>query len=174
MSRRSLFETLYTQHHGAVYAYFTACFDRESAEDLTQQTFLQLWRFLLNPGIQTPENWRAWIFRVAVNQKNDYLRLKYRRPISTWIEAIAPSQAPESMGASPDEATELHLAMDTALTALEEGTRDLILLQAAGLNSMELGTLFDLSPSTIRGRLSAARQKLRVLLEENGVKLDDT
>ena len=77
----STFSTVYAQYYANVYRYFCACFDKNAAEDLTQSVFTSLWRQMQKIGFLEPDNWRAWIFRAAVNQKNDFLRIKQRNGI---------------------------------------------------------------------------------------------
>ena len=69
------FEQLFQEFSPAVTSYFAMCFGRDVAEDLTQQTFLKLWAYqMAHPNFSGPKSWKAWVFRAAVNVKNDYFR----------------------------------------------------------------------------------------------------
>ena len=67
------FDELWEKYNKRVYYYFRRQFDEDTAEDLCQQTFMKVWQYLCSycGKIQKP---RPWIFAVAKNVKNDYLR----------------------------------------------------------------------------------------------------
>ena len=70
-------EDLYEQHAQGVYRYlFSLGADADTAEDLTQETFLSayLHRDAIPPGYE-----RQWLCRVATNKAKDYLQSAYQR-----------------------------------------------------------------------------------------------
>ncbi len=69
------FDRVYAELFRDVFSYFNVCFGAEAAEDLAQEVFLRVWKTL--DGGKIPDSWRAWVFRCAVNLKNDFLRQKY-------------------------------------------------------------------------------------------------
>ena len=71
-----LFESLYEKWFSLVFAYFSVCLGTDLAEELSQETFMRVWT---KCSQSPPDNWQVWIFRVAVNLKNDSLREKYKR-----------------------------------------------------------------------------------------------
>lgn len=166
----ALFEQVYGLTFRKVYAYFAACFGREPAEDLTQQVFLKLWDFVRRPdfgrpdGTPEPANWQAWVFRVAVNVKNDRLRQKQRRGVETEYEDALQNEARE---ADPTEA----VAVQTAFAALGSGEREILTMKQIGLSSAEMGELLEISDSAARSRLAAAKQSFLRKLQENGVEV---
>ena len=62
-----LFEDLARRFYAGVYNYL-CCISRDTAlaEDLTQETFMQVWRYL--PELRNERAARPWIYRVARNQ----------------------------------------------------------------------------------------------------------
>lgn len=74
-NREQLFEAIYLSFQPSLYRYFATCFNADTAEDLCQQLFLKLWLYQVQNPDFTPKNWRAWLFRAAVNLKNDQIRL---------------------------------------------------------------------------------------------------
>ena len=164
----SLFEPIYGLTFRKVYAYMAACFGRGPAEDLTQQVFLKLWDFLQRSdfgqpgGAPEPDNWQAWVFRVAVNVKNDFLRKKQRRGEETEFEDALQNEAREG---DPTEA----VAVQTAFASLPAGEREILTMKQIGLSSAEMGELLGVSDSAARSRLAAAKQSFRRKLQENGV-----
>ena len=53
--------------------------DRMDAEDLTQEVFVRAYRNIAR--IREPHKFRSWLFTIAVNRVNDYLRKKRIRSI---------------------------------------------------------------------------------------------
>ena len=164
---RELFDGLYEQYFPRVYAYFSLCFGSDAAEDLAQATFLKLWGFLRQPGRKLPDHFRAWIFRVAVNVKNDYLRKKQRSPQQVEYEEAGTN----SGNGAPDSG--IPVRRNGIFQALRPGERELLLFKQAGLTSEELGKIYEISPSAVRSRLSAARTHFKSVLREYGVMCDE-
>lgn len=95
-SRRA-FETLYERHAQAVYALaLRLSGNPATAEDITQETFLQLLRFLDAMAPDRPL--RPWLKRVAANAAID--RMRRERPTVEFDDALAaeggPGPAPEA------------------------------------------------------------------------------
>lgn len=152
------FDAVYDALFNDVYAYFRSCFGERAAEDLSQELFLRVWRAI--DGAHEPENWRAWVFRCAVNLKNDWLRRKYAN--SGMQQKIEPSPPPTAA----DEDARLSVA--GALAALPEWERELLIFKNAGLTSDEIGALLHLSGSAVRTRLQKAKQDFKERLEAEG------
>ena len=94
--KETQFDAVYRELFGDVYAYFNICFGEQTAEDLAQEAFLRVWRAVDSGKI--PDNWRAWVFRCAVNLKNDFLRRKYTESgVQSFETAVLPATA------APDE-----------------------------------------------------------------------
>ena len=165
MDCRALFDEVYEGYFQRVYAYFVLCFSRDAAEDLCQRVFLKVWRALNRIDFQEPESWKAWIFRVTVNEKNEFLRESYAKPEGVdLIEADGPV---EEQGFSPER-----MDIRRAFSSLKEEERELLLLKANGFSSKEIGKLLNLPDSTVRSRVSAAKARLQRLLQERGVNGD--
>ena len=78
-SAEELFRSLYEENQKIVYAYFMSCFrDPFTAEELSQETFEKVWRYLRENPYFIPVQRKAWIFSIVANVKNDWLRKKQR------------------------------------------------------------------------------------------------
>lgn len=161
---RERFDDLYQQYFPKVYSYFSICFGADTAQDLSQITFLKVWDFLRQPHKKLPDHFRAWIFRVAVNVKNDYLRKKQRIPQQLEYEETYSGQ-----GREMESQTVESLLVEQTLSKLHPGERELLLFKHAGLTSEEIGRIYGISPSTVRSRMSIARTHFQKNLEEYGV-----
>ena len=75
------FRSLYEENQKIVYAYFLSCFhDPFTAEELSQETFEKIWKYLRENPYFLPVQQKAWIFCIVANVKNDWLRKKQRSP----------------------------------------------------------------------------------------------
>jgi RNA polymerase sigma-70 factor, ECF subfamily len=137
------------------------------ADDVLQEVFLTA-REKCPAGL-SPEDLRRWLIRVTVNR----CRLEHRRngrwrrafeKLAHFFDRRQTAAAAESL--DRDEAREL---VRQSLESLPAETRTLLVLRYfAELNSAEIGKIFALPEATVRGRLSAARQKLAETLRRKG------
>lgn len=156
------FDRVYAALFRDVFAYFNVCFGAETAEDLAQEAFLRVWK-AIDSG-KTPDNWRAWVFRCAVNLKNDFLRQKYAKEKSQtaaeqWLSAQNTTDAPDSA----------QLSVQCAFENLSAADRELLTLRSFGFTSEEIGELLKISASAVRTRLQKAKQSFKIRLEKEGV-----
>ena len=153
--KNATFERVYDALISDIYAYFNICFGAEAAEDLTQEIFLRVWKAI--DAEQPPDNWRAWVFRCAVNLKNDYLRRAYlaRGAQEHFIKNAEPSASDDMQ----------NLCVRLAFDALDRDTRELLTLKNLGFKSEEIGALLGVSASAVRTRLQKAKQSFAEKLE---------
>ena len=121
---------------------------------------MKLWAYLESRPGQEPENWKAWLFRVAVNEKNDFLRKKQRTGIAVDLEeAEALPSRRDSSG------VEEKMAVRQAMAGLAREDRELLILKSIGFNSREIGSIQGLPDSTVRSRIALARKHFAEALE---------
>ena len=127
--------------------------DRALAEDLSQETFLRVFRHASSyvPG----GGFRAWLFAIARN-----LAFKQgRRP------APAPPPPPAEAALDAARHRELQAAVSSALDRIEEPFRSaLVLCSVDGVSYKEAADACGCSVKTISSRLARARARLRELL----------
>ncbi len=163
----SAFDALYQTYAHKVFAYLAAGFGPDVAEDLIQQTFVQIWQYLARQCDWAPRSWPAWVFGVARNVRNDHLRAtRHRFAALPFDDAILAKQS------SPAREWEEQMAVRTAWRRLRDADQELLLYKAIGLNSSEVGRILDLSASAVRSRLQQARKRFRQELIECGVETD--
>ena len=158
-NKEKVFEAIYLSFQPQLYRYFATCFNGDDAEDLCQQLFLKLWLYQVQNPSFVPKNWRAWLFRAAVNLKNDHIRLL--KVLPQTFELIENEDSPADPFLLPDGASSQidQLAVRQALFALKERDRDLILLKYMGFSSGEIGAMLNLSASAVRSRSVTARER---------------
>lgn len=142
------FEALYREHAAAVRAFLRQYLcDMPSAQDLTQEVFLALWK---NPNGFNPVrgNFRAYIFGIARKRAADW-----------WRHHPAAEPAPQSEAAGNAEGA---VVMEQALSRLEPDMRALLWLrEVEGYSHTELAKILDIPLGTVKSRLFAAREALR-------------
>lgn len=172
------FGALVDRHRAAVVrAALAALGNREDAEDVAQETFVQCHRALHT--FRGASSLRTWLLAVAWRRA-----LSRRRSLARWltrrdagwtgehedgargeIGPIDPSPTPERR-AIGREATQRVAAIVRALPAT---LRDPLLLAASGEYSMqEIADLLDAPVGTVKWRISEARRLLREKLERLG------
>ena len=145
-------EELYAQFYDRLLRYCLGLtHDPTAAEDLAQEAFLRAlehWEDIRDLG---SSQCRSWLYKTAKNLYIDLLRRQSR-------EALAGEEILEGQSFEEDfTALAVRQLMDR-LPPEEKALFDLRYFQ--GYDSTELGELFDLPPSTVRARLSAARKRL--------------
>lgn len=172
------FNRLVEERHGDIYALlYRLTEDAEEARDLTQETFLQAFRYLAN--FRGDADLRTWLYRIAVNQARNRWRWWKRRRRDRTFSLDAPvseeNDAPLSAGLASDEglnperqalARERELALHTALKSLSRPYREVIVLRdIEGLSYEEVAATLDLNVGTVKSRLNRGRSELRRRLE---------
>ena len=103
---RSAFDRLYERYEGRIRSFiYRFVGDRESAEDLTQEVFVKIYR---NPRAFDPRGrFVTWVFAVARNACIDFLRLKRIPSVSLGGEDDddRASEPAAPLSEAPDEVT---------------------------------------------------------------------
>jgi RNA polymerase sigma factor (sigma-70 family) len=156
------FAALVTRHGPLVWA---VCRDvlREpiDVEDAFQATFLILIRRARSIWVE--ESLGGWLYRVAyraaVRAKVDSRRRRAKEPTGTRLDAIA---APSG---DRIDLAELH---DAIARLPERYRRAVILCELEGLTQIDAAKVLRCGEATVRRRLAAARERLRVRLAKQG------
>ena len=149
--------------------------DRETAEDLAQETFIKV---LNHIDRYRPEfKLSSWLFKIANNVAIDHLRKRTVDTISidgsphaaTRAEIEATSFDVESRGESAleeVESRELGSAIERAITRLRPEYRSCIMLRhVEGRSYEEIAAMLDLPLGTVKTYIHRARKELRDALE---------
>lgn len=138
------------------------CGNDALAKDLVQETFLRAWRALdkLN-DVAAAKSWLITILR------REYARTFERKvPKFTDVDQVV---VPDDDELEPDERTERDL-LRRGILRLEPKYRDPLLLQVVfGHSCAEIAGQLDISNSAVMTQLFRAREKLKTLLQKDGV-----
>jgi len=151
------FEKVYVDHHRRVYSICLRILkDQSEAEDLTQETFIQIARKLHT--FRGDSALSTWIHRITVNQVLMYVR-KRRLPTVELDEAVFSIPAH-----SIDPLVPL---LPWAVKQLPDGYKEHILLHDyLGYDHGEVARLLNVSVGTVKSQVSKARAKMRRLLNK--------
>jgi RNA polymerase sigma-70 factor (ECF subfamily) len=142
--------------------FYRATGNRADAEDLAQETFIELNRAAARYKAQGTFN--AFIFTLARRRLIDGYRKKSRRP----LEYVDPGEYfMQSQPEESDHIREIEEAFHRALTALPDNQRNAILmLQQQGLSYVEIAQALDASVSAVKTWIHRARTHLREELKD--------
>jgi RNA polymerase sigma-70 factor (ECF subfamily) len=139
------FEQLFLRYYRRVYrVLYGVVTDAQEAEDLTQETFLALYRN--PPGLEPSTSLAAWLYRVAVNRGYNALRGERRARRRLEEAAEAPAQVDPHVEFLRSEERE---RVRSALTSLPERTAKLLLLRYGGLSYAEIAAVMQVSSGSV-------------------------
>ncbi len=145
------------------------CQERETADDLVQETYLRAWRSFdkFEPGT----NCRAWLFRIFFYVRSEYVRSQARQPLVFSLDYVKESTLP----LHTDTAAEVTLEdIKAAFQELPEPFRIAVLLSdVEGLSYREIAEVLNVPVGTVMSRLSRGRQILRARLASASSKLTE-
>jgi RNA polymerase sigma factor (sigma-70 family) len=133
---------------------------REEANDLVQQTFLQLHRARadFDPG----QKLKPWIFTIAMNLKREYFRRRKRRPERSLDAEAGPEPAVLALGAAQVEARR---TLARVMGELPPDQREVIELHwFDGLEFPEVAVVVGASLSAVKVRAHRGYVRLREAL----------
>jgi len=174
---RLVFAELVRRYEKELYGYLRHYLgDAEMAEDVFQQTFLQV--HLKCDQFEAGRKVRPWLYTVATNQAIDYQRRNRRHRIISLdrrsqgdLEGESGSLVElldgEETGPSEEaEAAEQHGQLRNAIEELPEQMRQVVLLvYFQGLKYREAADIMAIPVGTVKSRLHAAVQKLSEILK---------
>lgn len=151
------FDALYASTAGRVFAVLLrVCADRDTAERLTQDTFVLAWRRL--GTFRGQSRFTSWLHRIAINVMLQDARASGRR------EARVVSVDDEVLQAAPAPAggADLRLDLERAITTLPPGARTaLVLHDIEGYTHDEIAAMTGTAPGTVKSQLHRARRLLQ-------------
>lgn len=136
---------------------------REEANDLVQQTFLQLHR--ARADFDSSQKLKPWIFTIALNLKREYFRRKKRRPERSLDAEAAPEPAVAALGVARVDAQR---TLARALAELPADQREVIELHwFDGLDFPEVAQVVGASLSAVKVRAHRGYVRLRHALGDD-------
>jgi RNA polymerase sigma-70 factor (ECF subfamily) len=153
------FEEIYSLYSPQI---FRVCMgyvnDHDQAKDLTQETFIAVWRNL--PSFRNESKISTWIFRIATN---NCLRAIEKNKRVTKVEL------PVNLAAVHEETQEEKLTfLYNCIAELEEMDRIIISLVLEDLPQAEIASIIGLSAGNIRVKIHRIKEKLAIKFKDHG------
>jgi len=154
-----VFEDVYNEYYPRVYRLCMGYTnDEEHARDLTQETFIAVWKHL--PGFRNEASVGTWVYRIATNQ---CLRAVAK------AQRIVHSELPLEMKEAPPSDTEEKLQLlYKCISMLKETERIIISLVLEGLPHAEIAAIAGLSEGNVRVKVHRIKEQLTQKMKQYG------
>jgi RNA polymerase sigma-70 factor (ECF subfamily) len=162
------FELLYDRHGGAAFSLaYRMVGNRTSAEDITQEAFLSIWRSRLRYD-QARGSVRTWVLGIVHNRAIDGLRRsvvhdRRREAIEGMEDRFEARDRTEVEAARREEARSVRSALDTLP---EDQRRTIELAYFGGFSHSQIAELLNEPIGTVKGRMRLGLEKMRRQLGE--------
>ena len=132
--------------------------DFHAAEDAMQQALVQIWRSL--PGLEDPDRFDAWSYRVVVNACYSEVRRDRRIPTLLVVNDADAVAADDVIGIAERD------MLDRAFMRMPPEQRAvLVLAYYLELGYAEIADVLGIPIGTVKSRASSGRNALRAALE---------
>jgi len=161
-SDRAAFARLYRMHYERVFRYCCRrLFNRHAAEDVTSTVFFRVMR-RISTFEGNSDSFRNWLYRIATNAVNDYLKTAKRREEAIRNAAQEHGRGHACAAESDKELQKKNLAVKQALLGLKPKYQTVITLRFfEKMKLIEIAEILGQNPATIRTQLARALSKLR-------------
>lgn len=163
-SRAEALGGLYELYYDRIFRFCVhRLFDRAAAEDVTSSVFLTVAGTMREFSGETEQDFRAWIFAIAANQANAYIRkTARRRRLLGNVLAHRRADEPEASGWSRLDWPTLYAAMQQ----LKPQQQTILTLRFfEDMDYDEIGRIMNARPATIRVALHRALRRLQERLQ---------
>ncbi len=153
-------EALFVRERASLRRFFIRlCRCEARAEDLLQNTFLNLWRY--RESLRGRNSAAAYIYKVALNQWRQSYAAEQRRRTAQAGCAAERAAEPSGAGDCPLEEAERRRSVWRAIESLPEAQRQVFLLHRfEGLSCREIAEASAESVKTVESRLRLGLKKL--------------
>ncbi len=170
----SSLDEIFETHHRKVYQVaFRLLRNREEAEDIVQEVFVQVWKSLAS--FKNQSQLSTWIYRITINKCLDTLRVRKRRSFLSpffFLKVDEEVNQPNLWDDNPDaldrlERKEQLLALHNALEKLPVMQQTaFVLLRMEEMTQKEAALYLGISEKALESLLQRANKGLRKYLEK--------
>ncbi len=161
------FSELVTRYQRELYHFLVRFLgNRASAEDVFQETFLQVHQSA--EQFDPQRRFRPWLFTISANKARDLIRSQARRPTNPLQASISPGdddsgefidlmQSASELPGEPMERRELQQLVHDTVIGMPEHLREILLLSYFHqFPYKQIGEILDIPLGTVKSRLHAA------------------
>lgn len=157
-----IFFELYRTHKQVLYIFlFNKVRSSEVAEDILHDVFLKFW--MIRDSYDTIENDKAFLFRMAFNEANNYF--DRQRNLRAIYKAISPNEA---FFNSTDETLyqkELEVLLQKTINQLPPRRKQVyVLCKLQGMSHLNVASLLKISPRTVKEMMRISNGAIRKAL----------
>ena len=158
---RAAFTALFQQYNAPICRYLAHVVGNdEVGRDLAQETFLAAWRALAD--LRDPSRFGPWLYRIATNQANSYVRQARTTRWLPWAEPTEPQAANFPTTAGPETQVGEAQQVAAAMAQLTPKYRICLLLQLeGGFSQREIAHLLHLTEKSVSVYVSRGREEFR-------------
>ncbi len=154
------FDEAFMLHHRAVYhTAYALVRDRGLAEDVTQETFLRLYRY--QPAVPADDALRPWLLRVAINVAHNTMRTRTRvgaRESEFFKQGGGADALTNALDVDYERQAEIEAARE-ALAKLDEPMRSCLLLKQQGLSYREIAGALGVQENYVGSLVARGRKE---------------
>ncbi|MDR3068855.1 MAG: RNA polymerase sigma factor SigE [Cellulomonas sp.] len=159
-------EQIVTEHSARVYRLaYRLTGNQQDAEDLTQETFLRVFRSL---HTYSPGTFEGWLHRITTNlfldsaRRRSKVRLEFMGDDAEGFGTVSPEEFPERRYEHQNLDDDVQRALDALLPTYRAAV---VLADIEQLSYEEIAVTLGVKLGTVRSRIHRARAQLRVALE---------
>lgn len=146
--------------------------DKHDAEDLTQETFIRVFRSLKD---YQPGTFRGWLHRITTNLFLDMVRHRSTIRMEALPEDYERVPGREMTPEQAYNINNLDPALQSALSSLSPDYRvAVVLCDVVGMSYEEISETLGVKMGTVRSRIHRGRSQLRAHLENAAQQNDET
>jgi RNA polymerase sigma-70 factor, ECF subfamily len=161
MNQKDIFEQAYIDFGDSVFRYiYFRIFDRETAKDLTQETFYKVWDYLAKG--KSIDNIKAFLFRTAHNVTVNAIRAK--KPVMSLEnlqETIGFDAADEYQAQAAESARDIHEIIESFSIFKEKDAELMRMRYVDGLSVQEISSIIQMSENSISVKIHRLIERLR-------------
>ena len=163
------FELMYDRHGGAAFSLaYRMVGNRVTAEDITQEAFLSIWRSRLRYD-QARGSVRTWVLGIVHNRAIDQLRRgtvheRRRETLEGIEERFEARERTDVEAARREEARGVHGALEKLP---EEQRRTIELAYFGGFSHSQIAEMLGMPIGTVKGRMRLGLEKMRAQLADS-------
>ena len=162
------FELMYDRHGGAAFSLaYRMVGNRVTAEDITQEAFLSIWRSRLRYD-QARGSVRTWVLGIVHNRAIDQLRRgtvheRRRETLEGIEERFEARERTDVEAARREEARGVHGALEQLP---DEQRRTIELAYFGGFSHSQIAEMLGMPIGTVKGRMRLGLEKMRAQLAD--------
>jgi RNA polymerase sigma-70 factor, ECF subfamily len=162
LKNESLFYKLYGENRKLVRNVLYNMVGTGPLDDLTQETFLKIWKNLSLFNFRS--SIKTWVYRITVNVAIDFLRSRRQKT----------EKLDDNYGITDDkeDIKDKEKIVQQALMCLDDVHRSVVVLYYfEDLKIQDIAKILNTAEGTVKSRLYFAKQKLRSYLEQQEIEL---